>query len=220
MRISGKLERYSASKEPKAKYYIIPEGDNTEIKYFCGIKDNREELRIKPIIEIIPIENDETEIGHSHPKKKIENFNDDLNNEKFLFDKDIDKICFIIDRDPKNFKKEQLDDFIKECKNFGYNVFLSNPTFELFLLMHDNKIFDIDKEELLKNKKVSNNKRFLEIKLSEIFGCNKRNLRFNLFKEKIKTAIKNEKQFCEDLEKLKTELGSNVGKLIESMIEK
>lgn len=220
MRISGKLERTTSKKEPKTKYYIIPEGDKTEIKYFCGVRDSREELHIKPIIEIIPIENDETEHGQSHPIRKLKNFNEDLEHDKFLLDEEIDKVYFVVDRDVQNFKEEQLEDFINECNKYKYNICLSNPTFELFLLMHDDQVLNLDKYKMLENKKVSGSKRFLEIELSRIFGCNKRNLRFNLFKCKIEKAIENEKNFCEELEQLKTNLGSNVGKLIDSMIEK
>ena len=86
--------------------------------------------------------------------------------------------------------------------------------------MHDDKIFDLDKKEMLENRRATRrSKRFLEVKLSEIFGCNKTNLDFEKFKPNIKKAIKNEKQFCEELDKLKNELGSNVGILLDSMIE-
>ena len=97
---------------------------------------------------------------------------------------------------------------------------ISNSTFEFFLIMHDDKIFDLDKKEMLENRRTKRrSKRFLELKLSEIFGCNKKNIDFEKFKPNIKKAIKNEKQFCEDVDKLKDELGSNVGKLLDSMIE-
>lgn len=49
MRIYSKLERVSRGLEPKSKYYIVPEGDKTEIQYFNGIKDNADELNIKSI---------------------------------------------------------------------------------------------------------------------------------------------------------------------------
>lgn len=219
MRISSKLERKSLGLEPKSKYYIVPEGEKTEIQYFCGIRDNAEELNIKSLIQIIPIENDDNEKGQSHPKEKIENFNKDLEDGKFTFDKEIDKVCFVIDRDPQNFSEEQLNEFIKNCKECGYDVYLSNPTFELFLIMHDDRVLEFDRTEMLENRKQSRSKRFLEIKLSEIFGCNKKNLNFEKFKSNIKRAIKNEKKFCENLERLKNELGSNVGILLNSMIE-
>ena len=49
------LERIKGNEEPRSKYFIIPEGDKTEIQYFSGIKSNREDLNIKSLIEIIYI---------------------------------------------------------------------------------------------------------------------------------------------------------------------
>ena len=214
------LERPKGNEEPKSKYYIIPEGDNTEIQYFCGIRDNADELNIKPLIEIVPVESDEDEEGQSHPKRKLDNFNKSLGEGKFTYKANFDKAIFVIDRDPQNLSKEQLDEFIKKCEKDGYYVCLSNPTFELFLLMHDDKVFDLDRQEMLENRRETRrSKRFLEVKLSEIFECNKRNIDFEKFKPNIKKAIKNEKKFCEDLERLKNELGSNVGTLLDEIID-
>lgn len=94
------LKREKGNEEPKSKYYIVPEGDNTEIQYFCGIRDNAENLNIKRLIEIVPIENEEKEEGQSHPKWKLSNFNKDLKNGKFTYIKNFDKVIFVIDRDP------------------------------------------------------------------------------------------------------------------------
>lgn len=219
MREASKLERTSLGLNPKSKYYIIPEGEKTEIQYFLGIRDNAREININSLIEVIPIENDDEELGQSHPIRKITNFNEDIENNKFLYDKEIDKVCFVIDRDPQNFSEQQYDNFLKMCKDYNYKVYVSNPTFELFLLLHDDKIFDIDKTAMLENRRVSNSKRFLEVKLSEIFGCNKKNINFEKFKVNIKKAINNEKQFEENLINLKHNLGSNVGTLLDEMIE-
>lgn len=220
MRISSKLERTSLGLEPKSKYYIVPEGDNTEIQYFCGVRDNAQELGIRPLIEIIPIENDEEEFGQSHPKRKLSNFDKDLRSGKFTYDNEIDKVCFVIDRDPQNLSEKQLDDFINNCKKNNYEVYLSNPTFELFLIMHDNRVLKLDRQEMLENRREGRKrKRFLEKKLLEYFECNKTNLNFEKFKPNINKAIKNEKQFCEELNGLKNELGSNVATLLDSMME-
>ncbi len=85
--------------------------------------------------------------------------------------------------------------------------------------MHSEEIMNLDRKELLENRKVNKNKRFLEIQLSKLFNCNKRNIAFNKFKNNIKIAIKNEKLFCEDINRLKIELGSNVGTLLNEMIK-
>ena len=60
---SVNLERIKGNEEPRSKYFIIPEGDKTEIQYFSGIKSNREDLNIKSLIEIKILENDENETG-------------------------------------------------------------------------------------------------------------------------------------------------------------
>ena len=99
--------------------------------------------------------------------------------------------------------------------------YISNPAFEFFLLLHSDKVFEFDRNEMIRNERqgAKRGKRFLEIKLSEIFGCSKTNLNFEKFKPNIRKAIKNEKEFCEELEKLKSNLGSNVGQLLSSIME-
>lgn len=147
------LERITGNEEPKSKYYIIPEGDKTEIQYFSGVKANKEELNIKSLIEIKILENDEDEQGESHPIRKINNFNKTIEKEEINYSKDIDKVIFVIDRDPQNFSKDQLEEFVDKCKDNGYYTCLSNPTFEIFLIMHDNRIFDLDRQEMLENRR-------------------------------------------------------------------
>lgn len=193
MREASKLERSSLGLNPKSKYYIVPEGDKTEIQYFLGIRNNAKELNINPLLEILLIENDDKEKGHSHPKKKLQNFKKDLDNGKFLYDEEIDKVFFVIDRDPQNFSIKQYFDFLKECQILKFNVCVSNPTFELFLLMHSDEILKIDKNKMLENRKVNKNKRFLEVKLAEIFKCNKININFIEFKNNLYKAIKMKK---------------------------
>ena len=160
-------------------------------------------------------------LQHLAINRKLNNFNKDLEDGKFNYDKDLDKVVFVIDRDPQNFSEEQLDEFINNCTEKGYCVCLSNPTFEVFLLMHDDAIFKLDPQKMLENKKSrksKHSKRYLELQLSQIFGCSKTKLDFKKFENNIKKAIKNEKNFCEDLEQLKIELGSNVGKLLDTIM--
>ena len=215
------LTRKRGNIEPKSKYFIVTEGDVTEIKYFQGIKANTDYLNINYLIDIRLIKNEIDENRQSHPLLKLKNFKKSIKDNKITYDPKIDKVFFIIDRDPQNFKEEQLDEFFNKCENENYNICLSNPTFELFLLMHDDKIFTLDPKAMLENRKTrKGGKRFLEIKLSDFFNCTKSNLNFEKFKDKIQTAIKNEKFFCEDLKMLKNNLGSNVGLLLEELISK
>ena len=131
-----------------------------------------------------------------------------------------DKICLIADRDKQSFKEDQYDYVVKTCNEKGYEFYISNPCFELWLLMHYDEILTIDKEKLLTNPKETPRakKRFLEKQLSILMdGYNKNNLKFEKLIPLIEHAIKNEKNFCENIENLKTDLGCNIGLLIEKM---
>ena len=208
--------------EPISKYFIVPEGDNKEIQYFEGLISHREDLKISSLIEVVLLKNDETEFGQSHPKQKLTNFEKTIDKNNILISKEIDKVYFVIDRDPQNFKKDQFDEFKSKCKEKEYYICLSNPTFEIFILMHDDRILSINKKDLLENRKdrKKGSKRFLEKKISEFFGFKKTNINFDILLNKIPNAVKNEKHFCENLDSLKDELGSNVGLLISELINR
>lgn len=131
-----------------------------------------------------------------------------------------DKICLIADRDKQSFKEDQYDYVVKTCNEKGYMFYVSNPCFELWLLMHYDEILDMDKEKLLTNPKETPKakKRFLEKQLSILMdGYNKNNLNIEKLIPRIATAVKNEKSFCENTENLKTDLGCTIGLLIEEM---
>ncbi len=219
MREAMPLIREQKGLDGKRKYYIIPEGEHTEIKYFKGIEANREELNINSLVEVRILTNDITEKGNSNPLLLINNFEKDLKCEKFEYYPNYDKVCFIVDRDCKSFTEEQFDEFVKTCKAKDYRAYITNPCFEFFLLMHSNDVFSLDRDEIKENPKVNANKRFLEKKVSEIFYCNpKSHMIFAKFKPYIRNAIENEKSFCEDISGLKKQVGSNVGLLLEELI--
>ena len=214
---SSNFIRKSNNKEFTKFCFIVPEGDVTEIRYFEGLKNNSEYLHLNKLIKLSIIENEQDEFGQSHLKRKIENFEASVKEGKIDYDKDVDTVVFVFDRDPQNFKENQYDTYVEKCCEKGYILCISNPTFELFLLMHDNQIFTLDRKMMLENRKQSS-KRFLELQVEKFFHHNKRNLNFDIYKSKIKTAIKNEKEFCEDLIDLKNQLGSNVGKFIDTLM--
>lgn len=300
----GQRTQYFKERQTEQKKYILVyEGEKTEVKYFQGIIDNRVELNINPIIDLIPVLRSSLNLRDSHPKRilrllveHIEDYNtvkvfkdkfidyccenlsiseqssfsikmldyeieeyfsknqrliDDkidinheiisnvcdylsnnlnlteqvekileyINEQQIVYDKELDTICIIIDRDKGNVKKDQYDKIVEKCNKKGFNLYVTNPTFEFWLLLHSDKIFEYDKEELLLNTKVGK-KRYLERVLSEVFkGYKKEKLDFEKFKPYIQNAVINEKKFCESIELLKEELGSNVGLLIEEILD-
>ena len=140
-----------------------------------------------------------------------------IENKQITYSEDIDKMCLIVDRDKKSFKEEQYNYVKEECKKKNFKLYVTNPCFEFWLLLHFDEVHLINKEELLENKRASSKVRFVESELKKYFPYNKNKYNAELLIEKIDLAIENEKRFCEDIEGLKNELGSNVGLLIQEL---
>ena len=140
-----------------------------------------------------------------------------IENKQITYSEDIDKMCLIVDRDKKSFKEEQYNYVKEECKKKNFKLYVTNLCFEFWLLLHFDEVHLINKEELLENKRASSKVRFVESELKKYFPYNKNKYNAELLIEKIDLAIENEKRFCEDIERLKNELGSNVGLLIQEL---
>ena len=84
--------------------------------------------------------------------------------------------------------------------------------------MHSDKVLELDKDKLLNNSKVTSKRRYAEDELRKIYsGYKKSSYHAEEFVKNIDIAIKNEKEFCEDIQRLKDSIGSNIGILIEDM---
>lgn len=145
----------------------------------------------------------------------IKSFSDDLE-----YEKDFDIVCIIIDRDRHSFTEIQYDQVINICRDNNYKLGITNPCFEFWLLLHHTDCKEYSKEEILNNyRKTKYTKNFLEKCLTKKLGSYKKNkLRFDVFKNNIKTAIKNEKLYCNDIIDLKNEVGSSIGSIISQIL--
>lgn len=162
-----------------------------------------------------------TEILDSYfsTEKQIEHFIEYLNNQTTFALYPDDRICLVIDGDHKSVIQE--DNYIKLvqlAQNLNIELYVSKPNFEFWLLLHSKNISKYNNEELLANKKINKNKKFLEKVLSlEFEGYDKSRIKAERFIPLIDVALKQSKNYCEDLCKLNKELGSNVGSLIRSI---
>lgn len=137
-----------------------------------------------------------------------------IEQQQILYIEGLDHICLIIDRDKGNIKTEQYQKIVERCKEKKIRLFVTNPAFEFWLLLHSEKVFDYERDELLINYKAGR-KRFLERILSEVFdGYSKGKINVDRFLPHIHDAIEREKCFCEDVTGLQENLGSNVGLLL------
>jgi hypothetical protein len=143
------------------------------------------------------------------------------------FDQKIDKVCVIFDRDYRNLENS-LDKIFELCEKYNIKIIMSNPNFELWLLMHFSNIAQYDSKMLLENKKnlrhqlfvdASTKKKYLEILVSKnAEGYSKGSkIRFERFLPLVDTAVKQAKMYCEDSKELIDKLGTSVGQLIEDI---
>ena len=68
------------------------------------------------------------------------------------FDAQIDQVCVIFDRDYRKLE-DKLNEIFKLCNQHGIKIVMSNPNFELWLLMHFPNIKQYESQKLLKNEK-------------------------------------------------------------------
>lgn len=117
------LVRQKTHWSAKPLYVIATEGEVTEKIYFNGAF-RRKNIRM-PILA--------TKKGNSSPEKVLKR----LNKYKTKYAASSDELWLVIDRD--NWNKNTLSAIEKECKARGFNLAISNPCFELWLLLHQNK---------------------------------------------------------------------------------
>lgn len=135
---------------------------------------------------------------------------------------DFDKICLIVDRDRKSFvstpANNQYEYVVEKCKEKNFGLYVTNPCFEFWLLLHFDEVLEVDKNKLLENPKVTAKRKYAEQEHRRIWpGYTKSSYRAEELVKDIDRAIKNEKEFCEDVMLLENSVGCNLGKLIEKM---
>ena len=119
--------------------------------------DIRKSLNIHPLIDIRLLEKTEEDKDISFPRKLIAFAESQKENLDISFDKERDKMIIVFDADIFEEKVQDYDEVVAlgEAENI---LAVSNPAFELFLLLHfenayEEKILSRMKRRLLKMRK-------------------------------------------------------------------
>ena len=131
-------------------------------------------------------------------------------------------MCLIVDRDKDSFSalpgNDQYGYVVDKCKEKGFQLCITNPCFEFWLLLHFDEVFELDTDKLLENPKITVKRRYAEQELHRIYPRYKKSsYQAEELVKNIDKAIQNEKKFCEDIKGLESSVGSNIGRLIEEM---
>lgn len=226
----------------RIRFYIVAEGPSEE-SYFTGIKNNKGRWGIRNDIYLEVIPKALGEETFSHPYQLVAaalecmGRMDGQGNErpkedwaeycKWDYDAEYDRVCVIFDRDYRYLDKK-LDEIYEKCRRHHIFIGISNPNFEFWLLMHFPNIGQYDRSKLFHNPKnlryelfkdASKDKKYLEILVAkQSGGYTKGNkLKFERFLGGVLLAIEQAKQFEEDGELLRDNLGSSLGLLLAQM---
>ena len=146
-------------REPYRKYFFICEGANTETWYFRKLIDIRKALNIHPLIDIRLLEKTEEDKDISFPRKLIAFAEGQKENESISFDKERDKMIIVFDADIFEEKVQDYDEVVALGEEDNI-LAVSNPAFELFLLLHFENAYEEDikpfEDQIIKNEKDGN----------------------------------------------------------------
>jgi hypothetical protein len=214
----GKRQNEESYKTPNSILVIACEG-KTEEEYFKLFNVKSKIIKVKDIsIEVLEkVDSSDTKSAPKHVIDLLEEY-------RLHYQIDKDELWMVVDRDRQNNSKKQLEEIVEKCNVEGYNIALSNPTFELWILLHVKLISEYEDTVLQKirdNKKVNKNKRFLEKELSNILGgYTKGIIKKELILPNVKTAIKQAKQLDKQYESRKLDnFGTTVFLLAEKIIK-
>ena len=201
-------------KEPTKLIIISCEGENTEPEYFETIKEKLAD-HIPVLLEITIASR--SNLG-SEPQKIVSNLKDYIK-DKYDYKTENDEMWVVLDREKVPERRTQILEIIPECTINNFNIAITNPLFEFWLLLHIVDISTYDRTILFENNWVNENRRYIDKELSEKLpnGYNKKKGKFNkniVTIDNILRALEQEKLFENDLEKIIDNLGSNIGGLI------
>lgn len=207
-------------REPYRKYFFICEGANTETWYFRKLIDIRKSLNIHPLIDIRLLEKTEEDKDISFPRKLIAFAESQKEYENISFDKERDKMIIVFDADIFEEKVQDYDEVVAlgEAENI---LAVSNPAFELFLLLHFENAYEEDikpnEEQIIKNEKDGNQTFVYKLLLARTGVNSKKNSAIGELAKNVDIAIAQEKKINEDIHDCKGKVTCNIGRIIEGI---
>lgn len=207
--------------EPYQKFFFICEGQNTEVYYFKKIIDLRKQLDIHPLIDICLLEKTGEHKSFSHPKSLLDFAEEQKSNPELSFDAERDQMVVVFDADVFRKKQVQYMELLERARRYNDIVAVTNPAFELFLLLHYENAYEEDicpnTTEILENQK-KGKKRFAEWLFWKKSGMNsKGNPAVGNLAEHVDIAIVQEQKLNQDVEQCMGNLTCNVGKVIDDI---
>ena len=207
--------------EPYRKYFFICEGANTETFYFKRLIDLRKQLGIHPLIDIRLWEKTDEDRSISFAKNLVAFAEKQKQNPENDFDTERDKMIIVFDGDIFEEKVQGYEELISLIEENDIAA-VTNPGFELFLILHIQGSYDQyikgHEIEFLSVDDVGKYSHAINV-LHELTDMNpKKNPEIGKLADSVFIAIDQEKCINQEIHNLKGKVSSNIGKIIESII--
>ena len=207
--------------EPFRKYFFICEGANTETFYFRRLIDLRKRLGIHPLIDIRLWEKTDEDRNLSFAKNLVAFAEKQKQNPDNEFDYERDKMVIVFDGDIFEEKVQGYEELISQIEKTDI-AGVTNPGFELFLLLHIQGSY----EQLIQGHEVDFLNADKDGKYSYAYNVlrektemnAKKNPQIGTLADNVLIAISQEKLINQDIHDLKGKVSSNIGKIIEEII--
>lgn len=202
MRLKKSFTRKSGVRDARL-IVIATEGELTEKTYFQGVAKKFRNSGVH--VEILSNSN-----GMSDPAHRLDELNKFKRSYKINKDDELWLVC-----DVDRWGPRKLSTVNTLCRQKGYHLSVSNPCFELWLLIHHvtlNEIEDIDQ--------ICSTCKSIEVRLRAILGTyNKSNLNFDDFENRITFAMDESNRINNAGEAWPTSYGTKVVELMNSILK-
>ena len=207
--------------EPFRKYFFICEGANTGTFYFKRLIDLKKQLGIHPLIDVRLWEKTEEDRNLSFVRNLVDFAEKQKQDPGNDFDTERDKMVIVFDGDIFEEKVQGYDELIESIEEKDIAA-VTNPGFELFLILHIDGSFEKyikgHETEFLRTDEKGRYSHAYHI-LHELTGKNaKKNPKIGELADNVSVAISQEKMINQDIRQLKGKVSSNIGKIIEEII--
>ena len=219
---NSRLSDYEEQIEPFRKYFFICEGANTETFYFKRLIDLRKQLGFHALIDIRLWEKTGEDRDLSFVKNLVSFAEKQKKNADKDFDTNRDKMVIVFDGDIFEEKVQGYNELIASIEENDNIAAVTNPGFELFLILHversyEQRIKGHELEYLSRDEKGKYSHAYNVLR--ELTGMNaKKNSDIGDLAENVLIEIAKKKKINQDIHDLKGKVSSNIGKIIEEIL--
>lgn len=130
----------------------------------------------------------------------------DVTFEDQVYDRSTDEVCIIIDRDEGDERvAESYGNFVGSCKSNGFELFVTNPKFEFWVLMHLDGIGDD-----LASVASARNPAARTDKVMKSRGLDKGRMDYASIVANLRTAMRNAEPYESSVEEMESKVGTNM----------